>query len=64
MAHDNIASNFNCKVMAIKQPPPPQLSTPHSASPERKNKSDNVNVIAADNSLSMDFSQIELTALQ
>ncbi|KAK4804362.1 hypothetical protein SAY86_004179 [Trapa natans] len=57
-ANNNIASKFNCKVLAIKQPSP----TLHSVRPQ--NKSDNVNVIAADNSFRMDFSQIDLTGLQ
>ncbi|OWM65166.1 uncharacterized protein LOC116215695 [Punica granatum] len=62
MAHNDIASNFNCRVMAIKQPPPD--STSRSTSPLRKNRSDNFNVIAANGSPYMDFSQIELAALQ
>ncbi|KAK4752542.1 hypothetical protein SAY87_021340 [Trapa incisa] len=57
-ANNNIASKFNCKVLAIKQPSP----TLHSVHPQ--NKSNNVNVIAADNSFRMDFSQIDLTGLQ
>ncbi|KAA8542308.1 hypothetical protein F0562_023556 [Nyssa sinensis] len=47
MARNNIANNFNCKVLAIKQPKP--LTT-------------GANVIP-DGSTNMDFSQIEIAAL-
>ncbi|KAK4782500.1 hypothetical protein SAY86_016602 [Trapa natans] len=63
-AGEDVASNFNCKVLAIKPPPPLQNSAPLSASPPRKNKPDHVNVMAVKSSSSMDFSQIELTSLQ
>ncbi|KAI8537970.1 hypothetical protein RHMOL_Rhmol09G0064700 [Rhododendron molle] len=47
MAHNNIASNFNCKVVAIKQPTPPPF-TPRNTN------------ISSPNIL--DFSQIEIAA--
>ncbi|GLU20273.1 hypothetical protein SLE2022_364820 [Rubroshorea leprosula] len=53
MAHNNIASNFNCRVLAVKQP----------ESPLRKTKSP-ATLPALDSSTNMDFSQIEIAALQ
>ncbi|XP_022137469.1 uncharacterized protein LOC111008906 [Momordica charantia] len=56
MAQDDIARNFNCKVLAIKQA---------TTSIEESHKSKNVQVIAAmDSSTNMDFSQIEIAKLQ
>ncbi|KAJ8553408.1 hypothetical protein K7X08_024086 [Anisodus acutangulus] len=51
MAHNNIARNFNCKVLAIKQPT--QLTT------TRRRTS----ISLPNSSTNMDFSQIEITAL-
>ncbi|XP_059644524.1 uncharacterized protein LOC132286258 [Cornus florida] len=48
MAHNNIADNFNCKVLAIKQPTPLTART---------------NVVVVDGSTNMDFSQIEIANL-
>ncbi|GKV25111.1 hypothetical protein SLEP1_g34602 [Rubroshorea leprosula] len=53
IAHNNIASNFNCRVLAVKQP----------ESPLRKTKSP-ATLPALDSSTNMDFSQIEIAALQ
>lgn len=51
MAHEDIANNLNCRVLAIKQPHP---------LPVRKK----TNVVTAlDSSTNMDFSQIEITRL-
>ncbi|KAK4361967.1 hypothetical protein RND71_017208 [Anisodus tanguticus] len=52
MAHNNIARNFNCKVLAIKQPT--QLTT------TRRRTS----ISLPNSSTNMDFSQIEITALR
>ncbi|XP_057952092.1 uncharacterized protein LOC131146477 [Malania oleifera] len=49
IAHTNIATNFNCKVLAIKQPPP--LMQKSTALPQ------------PGCSTNMDFSQIEITRL-
>ncbi|KAL4559379.1 hypothetical protein LXL04_031517 [Taraxacum kok-saghyz] len=54
MAHKNIGNNFNCKVLAIKQPTSPSTSSsPFSSS----------RPTLSDSSTSMDFSQIELSSL-
>ncbi|XP_076903518.1 uncharacterized protein LOC143558588 [Bidens hawaiensis] len=47
MAHKSIANNFNCKVLAIKQPTSPLISRP----------------ALPDSSTSMDFSQIDISTL-
>ncbi|KAJ4713325.1 Adenine nucleotide alpha hydrolases-like superfamily protein [Melia azedarach] len=53
LAHNNIASNFNCRVLAIKQPAAStQLRTQNKAAP------------TLDSSTNMDFSQIEIARLQ
>ncbi|WRX18783.1 hypothetical protein QQP08_011270 [Theobroma cacao] len=53
MAHDSIASSFNCRVLAIKQPElvPPRTKTRAMLS-------------GLDSSTNMDFSQIEISGLQ
>ncbi|KAL4633288.1 hypothetical protein ACB092_04G112500 [Castanea dentata] len=51
MAHEDIANNLNCRVLAIKQPHPLPLR-----------KKTNV-VRALDSSTNMDFSQIEISGL-
>ncbi|XWS48339.1 hypothetical protein CRYUN_Cryun13aG0067100 [Craigia yunnanensis] len=51
MAHDNIANNLNCRVLAIKQPKLPTLKTREM-------------LPALDSSTNMDFSQIEISGLQ
>ncbi|KAI3736918.1 hypothetical protein L2E82_26907 [Cichorium intybus] len=48
MTHKNIGNNFNCKVLAIKQPTSPLTSNKPTLS---------------DSSTSMDFSQIEISTL-
>ncbi|KAK9053827.1 hypothetical protein SSX86_024902 [Deinandra increscens subsp. villosa] len=48
MAHKNIANNFNCKVLAIKQPTSPLTTSRPTLS---------------DSSTSMDFSQIDISTL-
>lgn len=56
MAHNNITSNFNCKVVAISQP----LNTPTSSkrtSPKRR-----VLPSAVQSSTNMDFSHIEISS--
>ncbi|MFS7952010.1 hypothetical protein Hanom_Chr07g00602011 [Helianthus anomalus] len=49
MAHKNIANNFNCKVLAIKQPASPLTTTRPTLS---------------DSSTSLDFSQIDISTLR
>ncbi|KAF7838608.1 uncharacterized protein G2W53_007090 [Senna tora] len=52
MAHNSVASNFNCRVLAIKQPAPsPLMKSMVSAA------------AVLDSSTSMDFSQIDLSTL-
>ena len=51
MAHEDIANNLNCRVLAIKQPHPLPLR-----------KKTNV-VPALDSSTNLDFSQIEIARL-
>ncbi|KAJ8535983.1 hypothetical protein K7X08_034384 [Anisodus acutangulus] len=51
MAHNNIASNLKCKVLAIKQPT--QLTTTRTRT----------SISLPNSSANMDFSQIEITAL-
>ncbi|KAJ7956569.1 Adenine nucleotide alpha hydrolases-like superfamily protein [Quillaja saponaria] len=52
MAHTNLAGNFNCRVLAIKQPPDsPSRSMTNSAA-------------VLDSSTNMDFSQIDISGLQ
>lgn len=53
MVNDNIASVFNCKVLAIKQPVSPPKSYKLSAT-----------IPTPDSSTNMDFSQIEISGLQ
>ncbi|MFS7911919.1 hypothetical protein Hanom_Chr02g00123701 [Helianthus anomalus] len=50
MVHKNIANNFNCKVLAIKQPNSP-LTT-------------NTPALSESSSTSMDFSQIDISTLR
>ncbi|KAE9609674.1 putative rossmann-like alpha/beta/alpha sandwich protein [Lupinus albus] len=52
MANNNVASYFNCRVFAIKQPPKSPLS--HVLSAEG----------VLDSSINMDFSQIDISRLQ
>ncbi|KAJ1428147.1 UspA [Sesbania bispinosa] len=52
-SHDSIASNFNCRVLAIKQP--------HAADPLRPMISA---VAVLDSSTNMDFSQIDISKLE
>ncbi|XP_071733197.1 uncharacterized protein [Rutidosis leptorrhynchoides] len=49
MAHKNISNNFNCKILAIKEPTSPLTTTSRP--------------ILSDSSTSMDFSQIEISTL-
>ncbi|KAK4370935.1 hypothetical protein RND71_010410 [Anisodus tanguticus] len=51
MTHNNIASNLNCKVLAIKQPTPPMATRTRTISFQ-------------DSSTNMDFSQIDIDALR
>ncbi|KAG8654285.1 hypothetical protein MANES_05G117900v8 [Manihot esculenta] len=51
MAHSNITSKFNCKVLAIKEP---------AARPARRTRA---MPLPVDSSTSMDFSQIEIATL-
>lgn len=52
MTHDDIASNFNCRVLAIRQPP----SSPFSST--------KTHVITTDaSSINLDFSQVDMTPL-
>ncbi|XVF09674.1 hypothetical protein REPUB_Repub07fG0115300 [Reevesia pubescens] len=53
MAHDNIANNLNCKVLAMKQP---ELLPPRAKTREM--------LPALESSTNMDFSQIEISGLQ
>ncbi|XP_050238616.1 uncharacterized protein LOC126688085 [Mercurialis annua] len=55
MAQNDIANNLNCKVLAIKQPPP--------VNPPLKTKSAQATALL-DRSTNMDFSQIEIATLQ
>ncbi|OIV99953.1 hypothetical protein TanjilG_26291 [Lupinus angustifolius] len=52
MVHNNVASYFNCRVFAIKQPPKSPLSQVGSAQG------------VLDSSISMDFSHIDISRLQ
>ncbi|XP_028763632.1 uncharacterized protein LOC114721909 isoform X2 [Neltuma alba] len=52
MAHSSIASNFSCRVLAIRQPPASPLRPTVSAA------------AVLDSSTNLDFSQIHLAALQ
>ncbi|XP_059299817.1 uncharacterized protein LOC132052342 [Lycium ferocissimum] len=52
MTHNHIASNLNCKVLAIKQPTPPMTTRTRTR-----------NISFQDSSTNMDFSQIEIDAL-
>ncbi|XP_054807293.1 uncharacterized protein LOC129309660 isoform X2 [Prosopis cineraria] len=52
MSHNNIASNFNCRVLAINHPPASPLRPVVSAA------------AVLDSSTNMDFSQIDLSTLQ
>ncbi|CAL0325743.1 unnamed protein product [Lupinus luteus] len=52
MVHQNVASYFNCRIFAIKQPPKSPLS--HVASVEG----------VQDSSINMNFSQIDISTLQ
>ncbi|KAK6921102.1 UspA [Dillenia turbinata] len=54
MAHNNIANNFNCKVIAMKQPPP----SPPPSTAERTTAA-----AASISSTNMDFSQVEISKL-
>lgn len=51
MAHEDIANNLNCRVLAIKQPHPLPLRKKTNLVP------------ALDSSTNMDFSQIEIAGL-
>ncbi|KAI9174655.1 hypothetical protein LWI28_020757 [Acer negundo] len=53
MAHNNTASNFNCRVLAIKQPTASNLATLTLMTQTE----------TADSSTNMDFSQIEIASL-
>ncbi|KAM3232629.1 hypothetical protein P3L10_017988 [Capsicum annuum] len=52
MNYNNIASNLNCKVVAIKQPTPPMATSTRTRT-----------ISFQDSSTNMDFSQIEIDAL-
>ncbi|KAK6925206.1 UspA [Dillenia turbinata] len=53
-AHNNVASNFNCKVLAIKQPPPP----PRPSTAKRTTAT-----AVPVSSTNLDFSQVEIAKL-
>ncbi|XP_062116904.1 uncharacterized protein LOC133830844 [Humulus lupulus] len=58
MAHNDITKSFSCRVLAIRQPP-------SSASGRKARTRDSTNAaLALDNSISMDFSQINISGLR
>ncbi|KAI3411419.1 Usp domain-containing protein [Psidium guajava] len=56
MTHDNFASSFNCRVLAIRQPPSSPLFSSSSSSKTHLTTPDT-------SSINLDFSQVDMTPL-